>query len=315
MMNKRIIFAGTPEFAKEHLQALLDANIVPVAVYTQPDRKSGRGHKLTPSPVKELALLHNIKVYTPENFKNEQDVNDFLALNADIAIVVAYGVILPEIILNAPKLGCINIHGSLLPEYRGAAPIQRALFDGKIETGISIMKIVKELDAGAVYCTAKLPILDTDTSASLFEKLARLGAKTLIEKLKDILDGTLKAVPQDETLVTYAKKLTKEEAFIDFNNTSKELSLKVRTYNPWPVAYTSLDKVNYKIFKIKEEPNKHGKIGEIIEINKEGIVVGCKDAAVIIEIIQAPGKGQVKACDFARSKPDIFKVGTILGTL
>ena len=183
----KIIFAGTPDFAVVHLKALIDAGIIPCAVYTQPDRPAGRGHKLTPSPVKELALLHNIEVLTPENFKNKEDVDKFLSFNADLAIVVAYGVILPDSIVHGPKLGCINVHGSLLPAYRGAAPIQRALLDGNDRTGVTIMKIVKELDAGDMLIKAEIPISADDTSGSLFDKLASLGAKTLVDNLPDIL--------------------------------------------------------------------------------------------------------------------------------
>lgn len=202
----KIIFAGTPDFAAVHLKALIDAGIIPCAVYTQPDRPAGRGHKLTPSPVKELALLHNIEVLTPENFKNKEDVDKFLSFNANLAIVVAYGVILPDSIVHGPKLGCINVHGSLLPAYRGAAPIQRALLDGNDRTGVTIMKIVKELDAGDMLIKAEIPISADDTSGSLFDKLASLGAKTLVDNLPDILAEKITAKKQDPSLATYAKK-------------------------------------------------------------------------------------------------------------
>ena len=182
-MDKRIIFAGTPDFAAVHLQELLKAGIRPVAVYTQPDRPAGRGHKLCPSDVKKVALEAGIEVYTPVNFKNEEDIQQFEALNADLCIVVAYGIILPQRILDAPKLGCINVHGSILPKYRGAAPIQRALLDGEEETGVSIMKIGLKLDAGDVFKIATTKITDEDTSGTLFDRLAALGASTLIDIL------------------------------------------------------------------------------------------------------------------------------------
>lgn len=306
----KIIFAGTPDFAAVHLKALIDAGIIPCAVYTQPDRPAGRGHKLTPSPVKELALLHNIEVLTPENFKNKEDVDKFLSFNADLAIVVAYGVILPDSIVHGPKLGCINVHGSLLPAYRGAAPIQRALLDGNDRTGVTIMKIVKELDAGDMLIKAEIPISADDTSGSLFDKLASLGAKTLVENLPDILAEKITAKKQDPSLATYAKKITKEEARLNFNDSAENCNLKIRGLNPWPIANASIDNIVFKIFKAKVLNDNQGKEpGTIISVDKKGISVACAEGAVCLEIIQAPGKGRVNAADFARSRSDIFSVG------
>lgn len=306
----KIIFAGTPDFAAVHLKALIDAGIIPCAVYTQPDRPAGRGHKLTPSPVKELALLHNIEVLTPENFKNKEDVDKFLSFNADLAIVVAYGVILPDSIVHGPKLGCINVHGSLLPAYRGAAPIQRALLDGNDRTGVTIMKIVKELDAGDMLIKAEIPISADDTSGSLFDKLASLGAKTLVDNLPDILAEKITAKKQDPSLATYAKKITKEEARLNFNDSAENCNLKIRGLNPWPIANASIDNIVFKIFKAKVLNDNQGKDpGTIISVDKKGISVACAEGAVCLEIIQAPGKGRVNAADFARSRSDIFSVG------
>ena len=306
----KIIFAGTPDFVAVHLKALIDAGIIPCAVYTQPDRPAGRGHKLTPSPVKELALLHNIEVLTPENFKNKEDVDKFLSFNADLAIVVAYGVILPDSIVHGPKLGCINVHGSLLPAYRGAAPIQRALLDGNDRTGVTIMKIVKELDAGDMLIKAEIPISADDTSGSLFDKLASLGAKTLVDNLPDILAEKITAKKQDPSLATYAKKITKEEARLNFNDSAENCNLKIRGLNPWPIANASIDNIVFKIFKAKVLNDNQGKEpGTIISVDKKGISVACAEGAVCLEIIQAPGKGRVNAADFARSRSDIFSVG------
>lgn len=306
----KIIFAGTPDFAVVHLKALINAGIIPCAVYTQPDRPAGRGHKLTPSPVKELALLHNIEVLTPENFKNKEDVDKFLSFNADLAIVVAYGVILPDSIVHGPKLGCINVHGSLLPAYRGAAPIQRALLDGNDRTGVTIMKIVKELDAGDMLIKAEIPISADDTSGSLFDKLASLGAKTLVDNLPDILAEKITAKKQDPSLATYAKKITKEEARLNFNDSAENCNLKIRGLNPWPIANASIDNIVFKIFKAKVLNDNQGKEpGTIISVDKKGISVACAEGAVCLEIIQAPGKGRVNAADFARSRSDIFSVG------
>ena len=306
----KIIFAGTPDFAAAHLKALIDAGIIPCAVYTQPDRPAGRGHKLTPSPVKELALLHNIEVLTPENFKNKEDVEKFLSFNADLAIVVAYGVILPESVVHGPRLGCINVHGSLLPAYRGAAPIQRALLDGNSVTGVTIMKIVKELDAGDMLVKAKMPISENDTSGSLFDKLASLGAKTLVENLPAILSEKIIPSAQDPALVTYAKKITKKEARLNFSDSAKNCDLKIRGLNPWPIANASINNIVFKIFKAKVLNDNQGKEpGTVIAVDKNGISVACSEGAICLEIIQAPGKGRVNAADFARSRSDIFSVG------
>lgn len=313
-MDKRIIFAGTPEFAAVHLKALLDAGIRPVAVYTQPDRPAGRGHKLTPSPVKTLALNAGIEVFTPENFKDDAEIEKFEKLNADLCIVVAYGIILPQRIIDAPKFGCINVHGSILPKYRGAAPIQRALLDGEEETGVSIMKLTLKLDAGDVFTAATIKIEKNDTSATLFSKLAQLGAMTLLITLPKIFDGSLKAVPQDEASVTYAEKISKEEACINFNQKAEVVDRTVRGLNPWPVATTVLDGIKYKVFMTCVEPGTTElEPGRIVNVDKDGINVACAQGIVKLITIQAPGKGPVKAADLARSRKDEFCVGKQFG--
>lgn len=322
-MSHRIIFAGTPDFAAEHLQALLDAKFNIVAVYTQPDRPAGRGHKLTPSPVKQLALQHNLEVRTPLNFKDPADVQAFADLKADLAIVVAYGLILPQAILDAPRLGCINVHASLLPEWRGAAPIQRALLSGQATTGVTIMQIVKQLDAGDILCTKTLDILPEDTSGSLFERLATAGSQCLVENLPQILEGKLTPVPQDPEQVTYAAKLTKEESPLNFTLDATTIGLQVRGLNPWPVATATFAGVTFKIFagealtdkaaaKALELPEQA--IGDIapktfLGVTAQGMLVKCGTGVYAISKLQAPGKGQVLATDFARSKKDVFVRG------
>ena len=313
-MDKRIIFAGTPEFAAVHLKALLDAGIKPVAVYTQPDRPAGRGHKLTPSPVKALALEAGIEVFTPENFKDEEEIKKFEDLKADLCIVVAYGIILPQRVIDAPKCGCINVHGSILPKYRGAAPIQRALLDGEEETGVSIMKLTLKLDAGDVYSVATLKIEKNDTSATLFAKLADLGAMTLLIALPKIFDGSLKAVPQDEDAVTYAMKIFKEESHINFNQSAEVVDRTIRGLNPWPVATTELNGIKYKVFmSCVEYGTTELEPGRIVNVDKDGINVACAQGIVKLITIQAPGKGPVKAADLARSRKDEFCVGKQFG--
>ena len=309
-MDKRIVFCGTPDFAAVHLKALLDAGIRPVAVYTQPDRPAGRGHKLCPSDVKKLALENNLEVYTPENFKSEEDINFFESLNCDLCIVVAYGVILPQKVIDASKYGFINVHGSILPEYRGAAPIQRALLDGKKQTGVSIMKVELKLDAGDVYAVATTDISASDTSGTLFDRLAKLGAKTLVQSIEGVIDGTLKAVAQDEAKATYAKKISKEESAIDFNQDAFTVDRIVRGLNPWPIATTTLNDIKYKVFETTPSDEKaNAAPGTIIECNKEGIKVACANGVITLITIQAPGKGQVKAADLARSRKEEFAAG------
>ncbi|MGN1281973.1 MAG: methionyl-tRNA formyltransferase [Succinivibrio sp.] len=310
-MQNRIIFAGTPDFAATHLQKLLDTGIIPVAVYTQPDRPAGRGHRLTPSPVKKIALENGIEVYTPENFRNEEDIKKFESHKADLCIVVAYGIILPQRVIDAPVHGCINVHGSLLPKYRGAAPIQRALLDGEEETGISIMKVGLKLDAGDVYSTVSSKITSQDTSESLFERLAQLGANELVRVIPEILNDNMQATAQDEALVTYARKISKDEAEIDFNQEAQTVDRTIRGLNPWPVATAVLNDVKYKIFMSETNPEETTELpaGSIVSIDKKGINVACANGVIRLITIQAPGKGPVRAADLARSKKDDFKVG------
>ena len=234
----KIIFAGTPEFAVPSLQTLIDSEHEICAVYTQPDRPSGRGRQLHPSPVKALALAAGIPVFQPLTLKTDEDCQQMAALNADLIVVVAYGMILTQAVLDFPPLGCINVHGSLLPRWRGAAPIQRALMAGDEKTGVTIMKIIRKLDAGDMLHKEELLISDTDTSHDLYLKLADLGAIGLAKVLTQLENGLLKPEIQDESLVTHAEKLDKNEATIDWNASAEAISRKIRGLNPWPVAQT-----------------------------------------------------------------------------
>jgi methionyl-tRNA formyltransferase len=234
----KIIFAGTPDFAVPALQTLINSDHEICAVYTQPDRPAGRGRKLTPSPVKALALTAELSVYQPENFKNPADLEQFIALNADLMVVVAYGLILPQAVIDMPRLGCINIHGSLLPRWRGAAPIHRAVIAGDTVTGVTIMKIVKKLDAGDMLHKEYLPIGAQDTSSDLHDKLSHLGALGLAKVIQQIDNNSVVAEPQDEALVTYAHKLEKSEAVLDWSTSAIELDRQIRGLNAWPVAQT-----------------------------------------------------------------------------
>ena len=234
----KIVFAGTPEFAVPTLQALLDSAHDVCAVYTQPDRPAGRGRKLTASPIKQLALAHDIPVYQPENFKDPAAISELAALNADLLVVIAYGLILPQAVIDTPHLACINVHGSLLPRWRGAAPIHRALMAGDDKTGITIMKVVKKLDAGDMLLKDECPITATDTSSSLHDQLAQMGAASLLKVVDQFQAGTIIAEPQDEALVTYAHKLEKHEAVLDWADSAIQLDRKIRGLNAWPVAQT-----------------------------------------------------------------------------
>ncbi|MDQ1362586.1 MAG: methionyl-tRNA formyltransferase [Pseudomonadota bacterium] len=236
----RIIFAGTPEFSVPPLQALIDSPHDVVAVYTQPDRPAGRGRKLTPSPVKELALAHNIPVFQPVNFKAEEDRHALAALKADLMVVVAYGLILPQVILDAPRLGCINIHASLLPRWRGAAPIQRAILAGDTETGITIMQMEAGLDTGPMLHIECCPIAPDDTGSRLHDKLMALGAQALMKSLPGLISGTLRAEKQNDALACYAAKLQKSEALINWQDDAEKIYRQIRAFNAWPVAQTPL---------------------------------------------------------------------------
>lgn len=245
----KIIFAGTPEFAVPSLQKLLDLGHEVCAVYTQPDRPAGRGQHLQPPPVKVLALKHNIPALQPLTLKTDDELQTFKNFNADLMVVVAYGMILPQTILDAPRLGCINGHGSLLPRWRGAAPIQRAVMDGDKKTGVTIMQIVKKLDAGDMLHKEIYDIKPTDTSAIVHDELAKLSAIGLEKVLPQLENGTLKPESQDENLVTYAAKLTKEEALIDWSQSAKKLVQKIHGLNPKPVAHTIYKGLAMKIWQ------------------------------------------------------------------
>ncbi len=243
----RIIFAGTPDFAVPTLQMLINSGHQICAVYTQPDRPAGRGRKLTPSPIKQLAVQADIPVFQPETLKTPEDLAQLQKLEADLMVVVAYGIILPQAVLDAPKLGCINVHGSLLPRWRGAAPIHRALMAGDKTTGITIMQVVKKLDAGDMLHKEVCSIGEQDTSSDLHDRLSKLGAVGMEKVLTQLEQGTVVAEPQQESLVTYAEKLEKSEAVIDWGKSAEELDRQVRGLNAWPVAQT---RYNDKVMRI-----------------------------------------------------------------
>lgn len=310
----RIIFAGTPDFAAAHLRALIDNEFEVVAVYTQPDRPAGRGKKLSESAVKQLAVENSIPVYQPESLKDQQAQRDLAKHNADIMVVVAYGLLLPKAVLLTPKLGCVNVHGSLLPRWRGAAPIQRAIWAGDNETGITIMQMDEGLDTGDMLHKVSLPITPTDTSASLYASLAELGPKALIEALQRL--DALTPQKQDESQATYAKKLSKTEARIDWHSHASQIERNVRAFNPWPVAWFMLNDVNVKVWQSQlasKTADSEIEPGTILSADKSGIVVKAgSDSAICLSSLQLPGKKPMTAAELLNARRDWFMPGSVL---
>ncbi len=292
--NLKIIFAGTPDFSVAPLKALIESQHEVVAVYTQPDRPAGRGRKLTPSPVKACALEHGIEVYQPEKLKSAEDQQPLIDLEADLMVVVAYGIILPEVILSAPRLGCINIHASLLPRWRGAAPIQRAILAGDTESGITIMQMDIGLDTGDMLLKTRCNIEANDTGSSLHDKLAVMGAQALMDALPGIIDGSLQGEKQDDSQANYAHKLQKAEALIDWRQPAKNLQLQVNAFNAWPVAQTPIEiKGKSQMLRIWRAEAIEGKAdtpGKVVRCDKQGVEVATGDGLLKILEIQMPGK-------------------------
>lgn len=314
-MNKplRIIFAGTPDFAARHLSALIDSHHEVIGVYTQPDRPAGRGKKLTASPVKELALEHNIPVFQPENFKTDEAKQVLAEQNADLMVVVAYGLLLPQAVLDTPKLGCINVHGSILPRWRGAAPIQRSIWAGDAETGVTIMQMDIGLDTGDMLSIATLPIETTDTSASMYNKLAELGPVALVDCLSTIANDTAVAQKQNDELANYAKKLSKEEAKIDWTMDANAIERCVRAFNPWPMSHFSVEDKAIKVWQSRVEIyTGNATPGTIIQADKTGIYVATGSNTIVFEQLQVPGKKAMGVQDILNSRKEWFEVGNTL---
>lgn len=306
----RIIFAGTPDFAADHLQALIDSEHQVIAVYTQPDRPAGRGQQLQPSAVKQLALKHHITVLQPKSLKKTTAQAELAALDADVMVVVAYGLILPQAVLDMPRLGCINVHGSLLPRWRGAAPIQRAIWAGDEETGVTIMQMDAGLDTGAMLSSVSCAITDTDTSASLYNKLAQLGPKALVSALKQLPLLQQQAVAQDDSQACYAEKLHKDEALLDFAKSAVALAREIRAFNPWPVSYLALLQGNVKVWTAQAEANTANTApGTVISADKQGIRIACADGVLCITQLQPPGKKPMAAADFLNGRADWLAAG------
>ncbi|KOE78018.1 methionyl-tRNA formyltransferase [Vibrio aestuarianus] len=309
----RIVFAGTPDFAARHLAALLSSEHEVIAVYTQPDRPAGRGKKLTASPVKQIAVEHNIEVYQPENFKSDQAKQQLAELNADLMVVVAYGLLLPQAVLDTPRLGCINVHGSILPRWRGAAPIQRSIWAGDSETGVTIMQMDIGLDTGDMLKIATLPIEATDTSASMYGKLAELGPQALVDCIADIASDKAIATKQDDALANYAKKLSKEEAKIDWSMDAAFIERCVRAFNPWPMSHFDVAENTIKVWQSRVEAQTSNQpVGTIVKADKSGIYVATGNGLLVLEQLQVPGKKALPVQDILNARASWFEVGTQL---
>jgi methionyl-tRNA formyltransferase len=306
-----IVFAGTPEFAVPALEALVASEQRVIAVYTQPDRPAGRGQKLTMSPVKQCALRYGLCVEQPPRLREAEQLDRLAELRPDLMVVVAYGLILPQAALDIPRLGCINIHASLLPRWRGAAPIHRAIEAGDRETGVTIMRMEAGLDTGPMLLERRAPIHATDTTATVHDRLAMLGAEALLAALPGIGDGSLASRPQPSDGVTYAAKITKEEARIEWSRVAVELDRQIRAFNPWPVAQTSLNGAQLRIWHALPTAEKHSvPPGSVVRTDAQGIHVATGDGTLVLTQVQSAGRKPVAADEFARSQP---LAGRVLG--
>ncbi|MFI3803652.1 methionyl-tRNA formyltransferase [Vagococcus fluvialis] len=296
----KIIFMGTPGFSVPILNGLVAEGYDVLRVVTQPDRPVGRKKVLTPPPVKEAALEHGIKVLQPEKISGSPEMEEIISLNPDLIVTAAFGQFLPETLLKAPKLGAINVHASLLPKYRGGAPVHYSIIKGDSETGVTIMRMVKKMDAGDMLSQKAIPISKTDDVGSMFDKLSLLGKDMLLEMLPEFIAGNIKEIPQDETLVTYSPNITREEEQIDWNKTSELIDCQVRGMRPWPVTFTTYQETRVKIWDTTPLDETTTKApGTIIKINKKNFLVACGEGTVLqINDLQPAGKGRLKAVEY-----------------
>lgn len=293
MLN--IIYAGTPEFAVPALRALAGSNHRVVAVFTQPDRHAGRGRRLQASPVKQAAIELDLPIYQPESFRDSGDVAAIRQLNADLMVVAAYGLILPAVVLEAPRMGCINIHASLLPRWRGAAPIQRAILAGDSKTGITIMQMDKGLDTGNMLARQEIQINPDWDAGRLHDELMKIGAELIVPTIDRLISNELLPEVQDEALATYAEKLVKSEAEVDWSKEADLLHREIRAFSPWPVSFTRFDGQAVRIWRARALHSESTRPGLIIEHSKKGVLVGCGRGVLEIHELQFAGKNRCSA--------------------
>jgi methionyl-tRNA formyltransferase len=308
----RMIFMGTPDFAVPSLRTLVEEGYHVVAVVTQPDRCKGRKRELTPSAVKEVALEYGIPVYQPEKLRHPESVQQVLALKPDLIVTAAYGQILPESILQRPRFGCINVHASLLPQYRGGAPIHQAIIDGQRETGITIIYMVKALDAGDILTQQAIPIMAEDDVKTMHDKLRILGAALLKETLPALLQGKIKAIPQEEAAVTYAPNISREAEKLDWTRSAEALANQVRGLHPWPVAFTTWKGNPFKVWRaVALQERAEMMAGSVKRIDPTGIVIATGEGCLQLQEVQPSGKKRMSIEEFVRGRQ--MKVGERLG--
>ncbi|WP_339934309.1 methionyl-tRNA formyltransferase [Vreelandella glaciei] len=318
MSRLRVVFAGTPEFAASSLATLLESQHEVVAAYTQPDRPAGRGRKLTPSPVKQLALEHGLPVYQPQTLKEPGAQAELAALNADIMVVVAYGLLLPQAVLDIPRLGCVNVHASLLPRWRGAAPIQRAIEAGDSVSGVTIMQMDAGLDTGAMLSEVRTPITPRTTGGDLHDRLAIQGANALINTLDALATGAAHATPQPDEGVTYAAKLSKAEAELDFDQPAHQLASKIRAFNPWPVAWCALgdDRLRFLMANVEEGEQPPSAPGTLLDHGDDHLRIACGQngrEVLCVTSAQLPGGKAMDVRDLLNARHARLATGTRLG--
>lgn len=310
-----IVFAGTPDFAVPALASLLDSEHNVVAVYTQPDRPAGRGRHLQASPVKSFAEMHNVPVFQPESFRDAAEVDILRAMQPDIMVVVAYGLLLPESVLTIPTHGCINIHASLLPRWRGAAPIQHSILAGDQETGVCIMQMEKGLDTGPVLNRVSCAIHASDNAGDLHDRLAEIGAEALLMTLLGIERGDIKAQKQDHTLKTYAHKISKADAQLDWTQSAHSVNLAIRAYNPWPIAHSVLlgKPIRFYQAQVLNQPAGDKRPGEIIAVNDDSIDIACGKQQLRVTQMQLAGGKCLAVTEILKGHKDLFVPGMVFG--
>ncbi|WP_312115178.1 methionyl-tRNA formyltransferase [Brevibacillus reuszeri] len=315
MKDTRILFMGTPDFAVASLDALLEAGYNVIGVVTQPDRPVGRKQVLTPPPVKEAALRHGLPVLQPEKIKVEEALEEVLALSPDLIVTAAYGQILPKRLLDAPKHGCINVHASLLPKYRGGAPIHKSIVEGEKESGVTIMYMVEALDAGDMLSKVVVPIEERDTVGLLHDKLAAAGSALMMETIPQLLTGTIEAQPQNHDEATFAPNIKRKDERIDWTRTAEQIYNQVRGLNPWPVAFTTHEGKVWKVWWVERlvEAVTGNEPGTIVAREEDGLVVACGEGAVKMTELQPEGKKRMSALDFLRGAGASIEIGTKVG--